>query len=407
MSPHTKPRNLARRINEQAVLDAIFLHGPLSRVKVAALTGLSKPTVASIVDDLVAGGLVQVGGRTRGRVGRTATLFRVDGGVAHVVAIDLGGTKVNAAVADIHGRTILERTEPTDVSGAEALVEQLRQIARRAAAEAGIAWSSVRVIAVGVPGTVEPATGAIRLAPNIPDLTRFPLATELRRDFEGEVLIENDVNLAALGEHWQGLAVGLENFVFIGIGTGIGAGVVVNGELCHGAGGAGGEIGYLPIGADPFDPDSHVRGALEEAVGGRGIALEARRRLAAGGAGELTPDCTAADVFAAAARGDALAIEVVDAAARHVALAVAAVKAIVAPELVILGGGVGANPQLLEPIRRYTERLLAEPLRIEISGLGTRAPLVGAVAFALDAARSLVLSPSAGATAPAEEPASA
>jgi glucokinase len=181
--------------------------------------------------------------------------------------------------------------------------------------------------------------------------------------------------------------------VAISIGTGIGAGIVMGGELYTGAAGAAGEIPYLPLGKDPFDPDMHKRGPLEEAVAGRGIAREAARRLADGAKSELAANCSAADVFATAERGDSLALEIVDDQARTVSLAIAAVAAVVAPELVVLGGSIGANPLLLERVRRYAEQLTALPLPIERSALAARAALVGAIAYGLQEAQAMVLSP--------------
>jgi glucokinase len=389
---HKPLRGLARRLNEQAVVDTIFEHGPLTRVQVAGRTGLSKPTVSSIVDDLVRAGVVRPTGRTSGGVGRTAALYRVDAGVGYVVGVDLGGTKVHAAVADLYGQTVGERVERTDTSTADQLIAQIRRLCQDTAREAGVAWSTVRAIAIGVPGTVDPVTGAIRLAYNIPDLGGRSLAEEVRGTWPIEIMIENDVNMAAVGERWQGLTKHHQNFVVMSIGTGIGAGIVINGELCSGAGGAAGEIAYLPLGSDPRDPDTRLRGPLEAAIGGRAIAREAARRLAAGEPSELGPDCTAADVFDAAARGDALALAVVERTAELVALAIAAVAAVVAPEIVVLGGGVGANPLLLEPVRRATAGLVAQPLRVERSALSRRAALLGAVALALQEARAIVLS---------------
>ena len=386
--------SLARRINEQQVLEAIFLHGPLSRVTVASLTGLSKPTVSSIVDGLVDAGLVHQEGRTSGGIGRTAALYRVDGRVGHVIAVDLGGTKVVGAISDLYGKVLAERTETTRTDGAEALLNQLRALALGLAQDAGVEWSAVRAMAIGVPGTVHPTTGEIGLAYNIPDLSDISLADELAQLGDDlHVVVENDVNAAAIGERWQGWAKDSDHFAFVAIGTGIGAGVVVNGELCRGLGGAAGEIGYLPFGEDPFDPAMHRRGALEEAVAGRGIAADVERRLAAGGTSELSSGCTAADVFAAAARGDALAGEGVEREARLVAMTIAALAAVVAPELVVLGGGIGASELLIEPVRRHARELIAQPLRIEQSALGARAALIGALALGLQSARVAVLSP--------------
>jgi glucokinase len=410
--PLSKPNNLksaagstlSRRMNEQLVLDAIFMHGPLSRVTVASLTGLSKPTVSSIVDGLAAAGLVQQVGRTSGGVGRTAALYRVDGQAGHVIAVDLGGTKVLGAIADLYGKVLAERTEPTNTESAESLLDQLRDLARGLAAEAEVEWSAVRALAIGVPGTVEPETGRIGLAFNIPDLSHLLLAEELATlGEELKIVVENDVNVAAIGERWQGWAKDSDHFAFLAIGTGVGAGMVVNGELCRGLSGAAGEIGYLPFGEDPFDPAVRRRGPLEEAAAGRGITAFVERALATGAASELLPGCTAAEVFSAAANGDQLAREGIDREARLVAMTVASLAAVTAPELVVLGGGVGANELLLEPVRRYCGELTARPLRIEQSALGPRAALIGALALGLQAVREVVLSPPTAATPAAVE----
>lgn len=393
-SPNPAGATLARRMNEQQVLEAIFLHGPLSRVTVASLTGLSKPTVSSIVDGLVDAGLVHQDGRTSGGVGRTAALYRVDGRVGHVIAVDLGGTKVIAALADLYGKVLVERSEPTRTESAEALLTQLRELALGLAEEADVEWSAVRALALGVPGTVDPVSGRIRLAYNIPDLGSISLKDELAALGEDlQVVVDNDANVAAVGERWQGWAKDSDHFAFVAIGTGIGAGIVVNGELCRGLGGAAGEIGYLPFGGDPFDPDVHLRGPLEEALAGRGIVADFERRLADGGTSELSAGCTAADVFAAAARGDELACASVEHEARLVAMTIAALTAVLAPELVVLGGGIGANELLLEPVRARLRELVAQPLRLEQSALGPRAALVGALALGLQAAREVVLAP--------------
>ena len=386
-------RTQSRRTNEQLVLATIFEHGPLSRVNMAGLTGLSKPTVSSVVDELVDAGLVHQEGRTSGRVGPTAALYRVDGKISNVVAVDLGGTKVAAALSDLYGNILAERTEPTRLDDRDALLNQVAGLARNLTQDASIDWSSVRALAVGVPGTVDPESGRIRLAHNIPDFGDIRLADELATLGDNlHVVIENDVNAAAVGEQWQGWAKGSDNFAFVAIGTGIGAGLVVNGELCRGLGGAAGEIAYLPFGADPFDPSTTRHGPLEAVLGGRSIADHIKRRLATGAVSQLTDSSTAADAFAAAASGDSLAAESVERVAQFTAMTIAALSAIVAPELVILGGGIGANETLLTPVRGYSKQLIAQPPRIEQSALGPRAALVGALALGLESARHSILS---------------
>jgi predicted NBD/HSP70 family sugar kinase len=307
-----------------------------------------------------------------------------------VLAVDLGGTKVIGAVASLDGAILAERVEPTARGSRAELLQQLRDLSNGLMREIGVGWPEVRALSIGVPGTVDAGSGRIALAYNIPDLTGISLRDELAPDgIPVAVLVENDVKVAALGERWQGQAKDSDQFAFVAVGTGVGAGVVIDGRLCRGLNGASGEIGYLPLGGDPFDAKARRRGAFEEAASGRGIVAEVERRLVGGERSELAPGTSAAEIFAAAARGDQLACAVVDREARLVAMAIAAVASVAAPELVVLGGGIGSNELLLEPVRVYAAELTALPLRIEGSALGQRAALIGALAQALEAVGTL------------------
>jgi len=381
---------MARRLNEQAVLDVIFKTGPTSRVSVAESTGLSKPTVSAIVEELVSLGLVHSTGRTQGSVGRTAALYEVNPAVGHVVGVDLGGTKVRAALCDLFGSVLSERVLPTDPTGPDAVIRQIQTLAADLAADAEISMSTVRVLALATPGTVDPLTGEISLAYNIPSFTGVDLADRLADGNGFRVVLDNDVNMAAVGERWQGLARHCDNFAFLAVGTGIGMGLMLNGEIWQGGAGAAGEVGYMPLGGDPFDPSVKKRGALEEAAAGRGIV--ARYRHALEEQDKPAPDgVTAESVFDAAHAGDETAAEVIDGEARLLAMAIAAVNAVVAPELIVLGGGIGANSALLDPIRKHVEALVPNrQLRVETSALEHRASLIGSLAIGLQAARAVV-----------------
>jgi len=381
---------MARQLNEQAVLDVIYSTGPTRRTEVAQATGLSKPTVSSIVEDLVAAGLVHEIGRTQGDIGRTAALYQVNPAVGHVVGVDLGGTKVRAAVCDLFGTILAEQVQPTDPTGPDAVIRQILTLAADLAAEADIDMSTVRVLSVATPGTVDPRTGQISLAYNIQSFADINLASRLASGNGFQVVLDNDVNMAAVGERWRGLAGQCDNFAFFAIGTGIGMGLMLGGEIWQGHAGAAGEVGYLPVGRDPFDPAVRRRGALEETAAGRGLAARYREALEQHG-NEAPKGLTAEAVFQAAAGGHEIATDVVEAEARVLATAIAAVNAVVAPEMVVLGGGVGANPLLLEPVRRYVAELVPNPeLRVETSALSHRASLFGSLAIGLQEARAIV-----------------
>jgi predicted NBD/HSP70 family sugar kinase len=209
----------------------------------------------------------------------------------------------------------------------------------------------------------------------------------LRDRLGGRIGVENDVNLAAEGERWRGLGRGVANFGFLSVGTGVGMGLVLDGKLYRGASGAAGEVGYLPIGADPYDPQVRRRGAFEEAVNGAAVVR------AAGQAG-LAGSLSAKKVFALARKGDPLARRVVDAEAARIAVGLAVVLAVVDLELVILGGGVGGNADLLlAPVERELRALSPLRPRLAVSALGEDAVLQGAVATALAVAQSRLFDP--------------
>jgi predicted NBD/HSP70 family sugar kinase len=294
---------------------------------------------------------------------------------------------VRAAIADITGTIVARRHERAKVSSARALIGQIGAIARGLAGDAGIGWDQVVHATVGSPGVFEPTRGAVTLAPNLPGWGRHGLVEALHGELGTQVGVENDVNLAAVGERWKGLGRGVRDFGFLSIGTGVGMGLVLGGELYRGSRGAAGEVGYLPIGSDPHDPHVRRRGAFEEATNAAGVVRGARQ---AGMTGPLTPQ----KVFALARRGDPTACEVVATEARRLALGLAVVVAVVDLELVILGGGIGGNADLLlAPVERELRALSPLRPRLAASALGEDAVLQGAVATALAAAQDWLFDP--------------
>ncbi|HEX3200990.1 MAG TPA: ROK family transcriptional regulator, partial [Actinomycetes bacterium] len=332
--------SLLRAINARTILERIQSSGPVSRAQVARDSGLSKPTVSLGLTALLEAGLVREVGRSSGRPGPSAVLYELNPAAGWVVGVDIGRRRVRAALADITGAVVGRRDEGARASSARSLIGQVGAIAHALAAEAGIGWEQVHQVTVGSPGVFEPVRGAVTLAPNLPGWGRQGLLAALREELGDRIGVENDVNLAAEGERWRGLGRGVRNFGFLSVGTGVGMGLVLDGRLYRGAGGAAGEVGYLPVGADPYDRQVRRRGAFEESVNAAAVV---RRAAEAGMAGSLT----AKKVFALARRGDPLARGVVEDEARRLALGLAVVTAVVDLELVILGGGVGGNADLL------------------------------------------------------------
>ncbi len=272
---------LARRFSRRAVVEALLQQGPVSRAELAKVTGLSKQTISEVVGEMESGGWVAQVGVSRGALGRTAVTYEMERRAAYSLGVDLGGTKLSAALADLSGEIVAESSEATDRRGGRHVLQQIRRVAGALAASSGAELDRLKSVVIGTPGVVDPQSGAIALVPNIPGLSEIDVRRELGALFGGlDVLIENDVNLTMLGEAWRGAARGAENAAFLAVGTGIGLGLIVNGKLVRGATGAAGEIAYLPIGGDLVSPRALEVGAFELEVASTGIvrALQALGR---------------------------------------------------------------------------------------------------------------------------------
>jgi len=376
---------LLRAINERTVLDLIHRQGPLSRAQVARVSGLSKPTVSLALNGLLDAQLVREVGRSRGERGPSALLYELNPTAGWVVGVDIGRKWVRAAIADIAGTIVGRRDERAKVSSARSLIGQVGGLARRLATEAGVDWSQVNHATLGSPGVFDPVHGYVAMAPNLPGWGRTGLVQAVRQELGTNVSFENDVNLAALAERDHGLGRNVNNFILLSVGTGVGMALVMDGQLYRGAHGAAGEVAYMPIGAaDPHDPANRRRGAFEEAAAAAGIVKLAR------GLG-MRPPLTPERIFVAARRGEAIANRVVQAEAELLSIAIATVTPVLDPALVVLGGGIGRNGDLLvEPIEAELRQLLPFRPSVAISALGEDAVLRGAVGVALEVARNTV-----------------
>jgi len=298
-----------------------------------------------------------------------------------VVGLDLGARFLRGALCDLNGDIRARQDVELDARDGEGVLEALARLHRRLVDSSGLPGDLIDNVVIGLPGVVDSRDGTVTLATNVPGLEGRPFRSEAAGRLGLPVTLENDVNLAAVGEQWAGIARGVDDFVFISIGTGLGSGVVLRGEIHRGRNGAAGELDYARAGDDSIDPCASALSALTE-------------RLASERPGETTlaPPYDARAVFAAARRGDVVAREVVAEEARRIALHIAPVAAVADLGLVILGGGIGANADLLlEPIRRLLREWLPYPPRVEVSSLGEAAVLAGALALGRNAALENVL----------------
>jgi predicted NBD/HSP70 family sugar kinase len=355
---------LLRDLNERTVLKTIRAGSPISRAEISRRSGISKPTVSLALQSLLQAELVRETAERPDGPGYGAVYFEPVADAAVVVGLDLGARFVRGAVCDLAGNVRARQDVELSVAEVAGAVEAIERLRTSLLAASGLEPDRVDGVVVGVPGVVETGTGVLRLAENVAGLEGRAFADELRTSLGLPVTLENDINLAALGEQWQGVARGVDDFVFLSVGTGMGAGLVLGGELHRGRNGAAGEIDFVFTGLDEnVDPSGPQ--VLELAAG----FADARA------------------VFGAAREGDARARAVVAEVARRIALHVATIASVADVELVVLGGGIGANGDLLlDPVGGLLREWLPFPPRVEVSTLGEAAVLTGALAIGLQTA---------------------
>ncbi|MFT7866461.1 MULTISPECIES: ROK family transcriptional regulator [Amycolatopsis] len=376
-----------RALNQRLVLDRLRVHGEATRPRIAADTGLSKPTVGQALLDLEQHGLVRTTGRSLAGPGRAAVVYQAAPDAGHVVGVDIGRRAIRIAVADLEGSIVARLDEPNRCRSASALVRTVGESVQRAVSSAGLSPHEVVSTVVGTPGVPDPATGTVHRAPNLPGWERRGVLHELVSALAvagSDVVVENDANLCAVGEHALGAALGVDVLVCLTVGTGIGMGLLVDGKLFRGAHGAAGEIADLPFGVRPSGAGARRPGPVETAAAGQAVVAAARAR-------GLAKARSAKDVFRLARAGDEVALGVVEEEAEKLAYVVASVTAVLDPRLIVLGGGIGGNTDLLAgPMRRALATTTPVVPEIVAGQLGEDAVLAGAIATALGTARELV-----------------
>jgi predicted NBD/HSP70 family sugar kinase len=384
MNVWTNAPPMLRQISVRAAMEILLHEGPTSRAELAKKTGLSKQTMSEVIRTLEESGWVRVKGVVSGKVGRSAVTYQVAPDAGYVIGIDLGSTTVRVGVVDIAGRILQEIEAPVDGHTGKALVLHLNKLVEASLKNAKAPRNKVLLAAVATPGVVDPESGTLSLAPNMADFGGLDVAKTLREILRCDVIIENDINAAVIGESWKGSSIGLDSLAFISLGTGIGLGTLVNGKLMRGAKGAAGEISYLPFGADPYEPESLERGALECAISARGIVERHR---------PYESNLTARDVLEQAEDGNVQALATVKETARLAALLVISVDAMLDPQKIILGGNVGRHPMMVRLIQEALPACTKRMISVEASALGSRATLMGAVAIALNQLHNALFSP--------------
>jgi glucokinase len=371
------------------VLATLFDGVTLTRPELSDRTGLSRPTIAESVRRLLGTGIVAEAGVRRGQLGRVPTYYGLAPTAGYVVALDIGGDNLRVAVADLSGSIVTEDRQESRATGARNVAEHAAEMIRDVVREARDGLGPLRRVGISAPGVIHADGRTMSFAHNLGDDGPFDLLTPLEAAVDAPVVLDNNVNCAALGERWRGHAQAVPTFAFLAVGAGIGMGLVHNGELVRGAHGAAGEVAYLPLpGTLPHaERAGHGKELLAAEPGGYAMLAAVRARKKWPG----RRPSTVAELFDQAGARVRAAQELVEAEARQLGLTVASACAIFDPELVVLGGGIGRNTLLLPGVRETVNTIVPFPPRIEASALGEVASLIGAVSIAMDGARSELL----------------
>ncbi len=409
-----RPQDLRLR-HAALVLRTIQLHGPISRAQLVRLTHLSQPTISAIVDGLLAKDLLVWQGEGQSTGGRRPALLALKPDSAYVVAVDLGGTTMTMGLIDMGGRVVRREQVPSPGVGGDGAPEAQELDTTRAGLQARtfervcqrLQWflDSVQperprllAMGLGLPGVVDPTRGVVTMAPAL-GWSGLSVVESLEQRFGLPVFIENDVNAAALAEHKFGAGQHLRDFAFVAIGTGIGAGLILDGRLYRGHADAAGEVGYLAIDREWVRQAIATGAATGEAFGcweslaaAPAIVLMAREEMEC--QGQTPPaDLTAQRVMELAAQGDPIGLRVLERLAENLALGLANIVVLLDPEAVVLGGGVAkAGDLLLSAIRERLAKVSPLIPKLLLSSLGEDAGLLGAAAVALDGVLPRILS---------------
>lgn len=373
--------NDLRHINRTAVLDLLRREGPISRTEISERLEISLPTVMRIIEELLNEQLLKTVDRKEWSGGRRRALVEFNAHAHLAIGVDCGGTKMFGALADLSGEIIEEINVPTRSSNSDENFDLLMGIIMQLVKSADTTGKNLLGVGVGIPATVNVEQGIVLSSPAL-GWYEFPLFERMKNKFDIPVVLDNDVNLAALGEMWFGSKQAINNLALITVGTGIGAGIIIDGAVYRGSNGAAGEVGFLlPSTAHLGQGRNHQGfGPLETLASGTGIAERARKALAGTLSEEQLSALTAEDVFDKARQMEPWALQIVDETIDLLSLAVVTLAVCYDPDLIVLGGGVARSADLLiEPIKQRVSASIPFSFNLVASKLGYRAAVMGSI----------------------------
>lgn len=386
----TIPALNIKNLNRHAILDLIrFTPGGIARVDLARQLGLTRAAVTEIVNDLMKARVVREMNNQKAG-GRIPVELEVNPEFGKVVGVDMGATHVTLILADSSAHVIKELEFDLDINlGPERCLKQVDENYCELLSNSGLAKSDVKAVGFGVPGPVVSDIGIVDAPPIMPGWSRFPIRDYLQKNWGVQVSLNNDAELGALGEWAYGAGRGEHNLCYLKVGTGVGAGILLEGQIYRGTTGTAGEIGHMTIDENGPKCSCGNRGCLEAFTGGRAIAQKAMEVVRSGERTDLAnikpvENITLKDVVAAARRGDLISQQLFKESGAHLGTAIAGMVNLFNPSMVVIGGGVSQiGDLLLEPIRHTVQQrsllVASQAVRITSALLGRRSSGIGAV----------------------------
>ena len=370
---------LVREVTDRAILDVLVENGPMARAEISRRTGISKPTVTVAVNRLEAARLIEVE-EGKSRTGRgSAGAYGISAAAGFVGAVSVNPEGLMLRMVDLLGRPLLERKIATDVDDPGSRLRPLVADALRSLNRRRRKTGRLRSLVVSVANPVDESQARLIQLPDLPHAEEsFDPVRQLRGVVDAPVLVDNDVNLAAVAERQTGVAVGQRDFVFVYVGVGLGAALVLNGELIRGARGLAGELGYAAVTGQSAHPRTH---SLAAALADAGLGEPGGYRLDVNRARVVLSNSTSV-------RGRQSALEQTS---RLLGGAVTSLCAFVDPSLVVLSGPIGSLPGVIEGVGQVVAQLAPAPVPVLASALHPHSSLDGAVTLALHRARADLL----------------
>lgn len=364
--PLTITSTLMRDINRSAILEIIRRESPVSRTAIAKRLDVSLPTVMRIVDELVSEGFVNAdNGESEFTGGRRRPLLKFEQEKNLILGLDLGGTKMYGAIANFGGEILDQLQIDKHGSTSEESFSLLTNLINQLLLSPCLKDHRIRGIGIGAPGVTLHHQGIVKWAYTL-HWKDFPLREKLMQKYDLPIIVDNDVNLATLGEHWYGVGQNVQNMVLIAIGVGIGSGIIIDGALYRGSHDASGEIGHMITGREYLGKPYIDFGVLESMASGTSITEITK----------FSPD----EVFDAARRQEGWALEVLEGISEHLAVAVANIAVTFDPGLIVLGGGITRSADLLVPmILGKIQNTIPSPPKLVVSKLGIQATVLGII----------------------------